>query len=60
MNVIYGRYLLAAVWYKTFTGKGILENGYIPYTELASNAICDEKVLEVVRSTVEKIGEKND
>lgn len=52
MNVIYGRYLLAATWYKVITGNNISENSYVPKTKLAPNAICDEKVLEIVKKTV--------
>lgn len=53
MNVIYGRYLLAATWYKVLTGNSICDNTYIPYTKLAPNAICDENVLKVVKETVD-------
>lgn len=54
MNVIYGRYLLAAVWYKTITGNCVSDNNYVPSTELAPNAICDEKVLGVVKKIVDE------
>lgn len=53
MNVIYGRYLLSAVWYKTLTGRGIRENPYLPQTPLAPNAVCDAAVLDVVKETVD-------
>lgn len=53
MNVIYGRYLLAATWYKTLTGNSICNNTYIPYTKLAPNAICNESVLKVIKETVD-------
>ena len=53
MNVIYGRYLLAAVWYKTITGNNICNNSYIPSTKLAPNAICDENVLKVIKEIVD-------
>ena len=53
MNVIYGRYLLAATWYKTFTGNKLSENDYVPKTNLAPNAICDTKVLNVVKQIVD-------
>ncbi len=53
MNVIYGRYLLAAVWYKTLTGNSVCNNTYIPCTSLAPNAVCDEKVLQVIKETVD-------
>lgn len=53
MNVIYGRYLLAATWYKTLTGNRVGENAYIPHTELAPNAVCNEQILHVVKETVD-------
>lgn len=55
MNVIYGRYLLAATWYKVLTGNAICDNSYIPCTKLAPNAICDETVLNVVKETVDAL-----
>lgn len=48
-----GFYLLAATWYKTLIGNSIINNSYIPFTELAPNAICDAQVLKVVKETVE-------
>lgn len=53
MNLIYGRYLLAAVWYKFFTGNPILNNTYIPATKLAPDAVCDENALNVIKQTVD-------
>lgn len=29
-SLVYGRYLLGAVWYETLTGKSILQNGFLP------------------------------
>ncbi len=55
MNVIYGRYLLAAVWYKTLTGRAVKDNPYIPKTKLAPNAVCDEAVLKVIKETVDEM-----
>ena len=55
VNVIYGRYLLAAVWYKTITGNSVCSNTYIPRTKLAPNAICDENVLKVVKEIVDEM-----
>ena len=54
MNVIYGRYLLAAVWYKNLTGRKICENTYVPHTSLAPNAVCDQRVLRIIKETVDK------
>ena len=53
MNVIYGRYLLAAVWYRLLTGNRIGDNIYVPHTSLAPNAICDENVLRVIKEIVD-------
>lgn len=55
MNVIYGRYLLAAVWYKTLTGKSVGENAYVPHTQLAPNALCSDWILRVVKETADGI-----
>lgn len=52
MNVIYGRYLLAALWYEFLTGKSILENSYIPFTKLAPNAVCKPDILQIIKETV--------
>lgn len=55
MNLIYGRYLLAAVWYRTFTGRSVSAIPYLPHTPLAPNAVCDEKVLRVIQSEVDAL-----
>ena len=55
MNVTYGRYLLAATWYKMLTGNAISSNGYLPYTNLAPNAVCNERILRVVKETVDEM-----
>lgn len=57
MNVIYGRYLLAAIWYKMLTGNSVSKNTYVPATKLAPNAVCDEKVLNVVKEIVDAMPE---
>ena len=56
MNVTYGRYLLAAVWYRTIVGNTVSNNTYIPFTTWSPNAICDEKVLRVVKETADAVG----
>lgn len=53
MNLIYGRYLLGAVWYRFLTEKSLAGNTYLPQTPLAPNAICDENVLNIVKNTVD-------
>lgn len=55
MNVIYGRYLLAATWYKFITGRSICTNTYIPSTYLAPNAVCDEAVLQIIKETIDSM-----
>lgn len=60
MNVIYGRYLLAAVWYGIITGNSVARNTYVPYTDLAPNAICDEEVLNVVKTVADEITRRQD
>lgn len=55
MNVVYGRYLLAAVWYKTIVGKSVSDNVYVPSTRLAPNAVCKEHILKVVKNAVDEM-----
>ena len=55
MNILYGRYLLAAVWYKTITGNSIRQNTYIPHTKLAPNVTCNEQILRAVKEIVEEV-----
>ena len=57
VNLLYGRYLLSAVWYKVFTGKSILENSYIPHTVIAPKVNCNEKILQVIKELVEEMVE---
>lgn len=54
MNLIYGRYLLSAIWYRTLTGRSVKDNVYIPSTPLAPGAICDEAVLDRVKEIVDE------
>lgn len=54
MNVLYGRYLLAAVWYRVLTKRAVSGIDYVPKTELAPNAVFDAKVLDVVKDTVDR------
>lgn len=55
MNVIYGRYLLAATWYRALTGRPVASNAYMPRTSLAPHAPCREELLRVVRETVDSL-----
>ena len=54
MNIIYGRYLLGAVWYKALTGKTVANNTYIPKTPLAPGAVCSESILEIIKRIVDE------
>lgn len=54
MNYIYGRYALAAVWYKTITGNSVAENTYIPITPFAPDEKVDTESLRVVKDTIER------
>lgn len=54
MNIIYGRYLLAATWYRTLTGNSVRNNSYIPSTKLAPGAVCRERILQVVKEAVDE------
>lgn len=55
MNVIYGRYALAATWYKTITNNSVQDNTYIPHTELLPDFTCNEAILQVIKQTIEEI-----
>lgn len=52
MHLIYGRYLLAATWYEFIFGENIMENKYVPKTDLAPDEGTDLKALDVIRECV--------
>lgn len=52
MHMLYGRYLLAAVWYETLCGGNILENSYVPKTEELPDAVVDMEALQVIKKIV--------
>lgn len=54
MDFIYGRYLLAAIWYRYLTGNSIVSNLFVPQTKLATYTRCDEKILSVIKQTVDE------
>lgn len=54
MNYIYGRYALAAVWYKTITGNSIADNPYIPMTPFAPDEKADIEILKVIKGLIER------
>lgn len=59
MHYIYGRYLLAATWYEILFKKNILENNYMPETELAPGETADSYSLKVIKECVHDICSEN-
>lgn len=55
MELTYGRYLLAAVWYETLTGSSVLDNAYVPCAPLAPEQPVDMCALDVIRNTVHEV-----
>lgn len=53
MQITYGRYLLAAVWYVTLTGQGVAGSAYAPCTPLAPGAVCRPELLHTVQQAAE-------
>ena len=53
MTVLYGRYLLAATWYKVLTGNSLISNTYIPSTSLAPYMVCNKNILQIIKETVD-------
>lgn len=53
MDMIYGRYALAATWYEVILKESILENGYVP-PALEGNEV-DASKLQLVQNTVHEI-----
>lgn len=54
MDFIYGRYLLAAVWYKFLIGNSVVHNSFMPQTKLAPNTRCEKKILDIVKHAVDE------
>ena len=55
LDLIYGRYLAAAVWYKTFTSRPLRPNFYVPSTALAPDAVCHENTLKIIKETIDEM-----
>lgn len=53
MHYIYGRYTLAAVWYRFITGNHVTGNRYIPETPLVPDEKADPKLLRVIKDVIE-------
>ena len=54
MSYLYGRYALAAAWYKAVTGRSLKGNRYVPETEFAGGEMAEPKLLELIRQVVEE------
>ena len=54
MNYIYGRYTLAAVWYKAITGNNVADNTYVPVTPFAPDEKADMEALRVIKDLIER------
>jgi len=55
MNLIYGRYLLACLWYRFLTGRPASGNPFIPTTDLAPHAVTDPAILKKIREKVDEM-----
>ena len=49
MSYLYGRYALAAAWYRAMTGNSLRDNGYVPEAENAAGEAAKPEVLELIR-----------
>lgn len=54
MSYLYGRYALAAAWYKAMTGRSLKENVYVPEVALALGEEARPELLELIRQVVEE------
>ena len=52
IHLLYGRYLVAAVWYETLCGGNILENPFVPQTPELPDAVVDPEALAVIKQCV--------
>lgn len=55
MQSTYGRYLLAAVWYGTLTGRKVTGSAYVPVTPLAPGAVCRPELLRLAQETADAV-----
>jgi hypothetical protein len=53
MNLVYGRYALAATWYEFILKKNILDNNYLP--PVMDGLTAEEVVMKLVKETIHKI-----
>ncbi|MBQ9544925.1 MAG: DUF4886 domain-containing protein [Clostridia bacterium] len=54
MNVLYGRYLLGAVWYGTLTGRTVADNTFVPCVPAIPNLKCKPEFLSVCKKTADE------
>ena len=52
MHYLYGRYLLAAVWYEKILHKSILDNPFVPETDYLPGEKADLQTLQVIKECV--------
>lgn len=55
MDYLYGRYALGATWYETIFNKNILENKYMPKTELAPSSIAHQDIIDIIKKCVHEV-----
>ncbi|MCM1027044.1 MAG: DUF4886 domain-containing protein [Roseburia sp.] len=54
MSYLYGRYALAATWYKAITGRSLKGNAYVPELAFPSGEAARPELLELIRQVVEE------
>ena len=54
MSYLYGRYALAAAWYRAITGKKLEGNSYTPQTEMAEEK-AEMDLVKLIRKVVDTI-----
>lgn len=59
LNYVYGRYLVAAIWYEVLLKKSILDNSYIPVTHYAPDYKVDFDLLMLVKKCANQIVSKS-
>lgn len=55
MDYLYGRYALAAAWYRALTGNCMEDNSYIPHSAFVPEEKADGHALEVIRTVVDEM-----
>ena len=55
MSYLYGRYALAATWYRAITGRRLEHNSYVPQTGMAAEEIAEPDLVKLIRKVVDTI-----